>query len=62
MTPLRTAWFNCEPAWPSGSELRSSCESRGGRPGLSVLNRPYGVCGRKATLEEEEEEGEEAYR
>ena len=26
------------------------CESRGGRPGLSVPNRPYGLCGRKATL------------
>ena len=35
------------------SELRSSCESRRGRPGLSVANRPYGLCGRKATFEEE---------
>ena len=26
------------------------CESRGGRPGLPVLNSPYGLCGRKATL------------
>ena len=26
------------------------CESRGGRPGLSVPNSPYGLCGRKATL------------
>ena len=25
------------------------CESRGGRPGLPVLI-PYGICGRKATL------------
>ena len=24
------------------------CESRGGRPGLSVPNSPYGLCGRKA--------------
>ena len=24
------------------------CESRGGRPGLPVLNGPYGLCGRKA--------------
>ena len=30
-----------------GQEL---CESRGGRPGLSVPNGPYGLCGRKATL------------
>ena len=26
------------------------CESRGGRPGLPVHNSPYGLCGRKATL------------
>ena len=26
------------------------CESRGGRPGLPVLNSPYGLCGRKAIL------------
>ena len=26
------------------------CERRGGRPGLSVPNSPYGLCGRKATL------------
>ena len=26
------------------------CESRGGRPGLPVPNSPYGLCGRKPTL------------
>ena len=26
------------------------CESRGGRAGLPVPNSPYGLCGRKATL------------
>ena len=26
------------------------CESRGGRPGLPVPSSPYGLCGRKATL------------
>ena len=26
------------------------CESRGGRPELPVPNSPYGLCGRKATL------------
>ena len=26
------------------------CDSRGGRPGLPVLNSPYGLCGCKATL------------
>ena len=25
-------------------------ESRGGRPGLPVPNKPYGLCGRKATV------------
>ena len=26
------------------------CECQGGRPGLRIPNSPYGVCGRKATL------------
>ena len=30
--------------------VQELCESRGGRPGLSVLNEPYGFCGRKGTL------------
>ena len=38
-----------EPVWHSGSEL-GCCVSRGGRPGLPVPNSPYGLCGRKATL------------
>ena len=38
---------------------RELCESRGGRPELPVPNSPYGLCGRKATLNEEEEEEEE---
>ena len=33
------------------------CESRGGRPGLSVPNTPYGFCGRKATLSSEQQTG-----
>ena len=32
------------------------CETPGGRPGLPVPNSPYGLCGRKAIFEEEEEE------
>ena len=31
-------------------ESSGLCESRGGRPGLSVPNNPSGLCGRKATL------------
>ena len=29
------------------------CESPGGRPGLPVPTGPYGLCGRKATLNDE---------
>ena len=32
------------------SRVEELCESAGGRPGLPVPNRPYGLCGRKATL------------
>ena len=28
------------------------CESRGGRPGLPVPDKPDGFCGRKATLKQ----------
>ena len=34
------------------TELRSCVKERGGRPGLPVPNGPYGVCGRKPTLNE----------
>ena len=34
----------------SADRAQELCESRGGRPGLPVPNSPYGVCGRKATL------------
>ena len=30
--------------------VQELCESRGGRPGLTVHNSPYGFCGRKATF------------
>ena len=39
------------------------CESRRGRPGLPVLTVPsslYGLCGCKATFEEEEAVGEQS--
>ena len=35
------------PKWGRAQEL---CEGLGGRPGLPVPNSPYGLCGRKATL------------
>ena len=34
------------------------CQSRGGRPGLPVPNSPYGLCGRKATLNPERKKKE----
>ena len=30
--------------------VQELCESRRGRPGLPISNSPYGLCGRKATL------------
>ena len=37
------------------SELRGCVsESRGGRPGHPVPNSPYGLCGRKATFDEDD--------
>ena len=30
--------------------VQELCESGGGRPGLPFPNDPYGLCGRKATL------------
>ena len=33
-----------------GTRDQELCESRGGRSGLPVPNSPYGLCGRKATL------------
>ena len=33
-----------------GDRAQELCESGGGRPGLPLPNSPYGLCGRKATL------------
>ena len=55
-TPLTYGHERCERAnivlVGSMSTLRAQelCESRGGRPGLHVSNCPYGLCGRRATL------------
>ena len=37
----------------ANSGAQELCESRGGRPGLPVPNSPYGLCGRKAILNEQ---------
>ena len=33
--------------------VQELCDSRGGRPWLPVPNKPYGFCGRKATLQQQ---------
>ena len=35
------------------NRVQELCESRGGRPGLPVPNKPYGFRGHKATFEEQ---------
>ena len=48
--PSQTVYLSPRsPVYPRAQEL---CESRGGRPGLPVPNSPYGLRGRKATLNE----------
>ena len=37
------------------------CESRGGRPGLPVPDKPYGFCGRKATWKKKKRNREDRY-
>ena len=32
------------------NRTRELCESRGGGPGLPVLNSPYGLCGRESKI------------
>ena len=39
--------WNC---WYRACGVQELCESGGGRAGLPVPNSPYGLCGRKATL------------
>ena len=55
-SPRGLSWHKAElnPKCLGAHEL---CESRDRRSGLPVPNSHYGLCGRKATLEEEEEEG-----
>ena len=43
----------CYTSSPEADAVRAQelcSESRGDRPGLPVPNSPYGLCGRKATL------------
>ena len=35
---------------PYPLRVQELCESRGGRPGVSIPVSPYGLCARKATL------------
>ena len=50
--------FKEEPNRGSITDLRSCVsERRGRRPGLSVPNSPYGLCGRQATLKQRNTKG-----
>ena len=42
--------YNALPLGQTGSIVQELCESRGGRPGLSVPNEPSGFRGRKELL------------
>ena len=58
----RTPDLSCLPAFDIKLQWTHSytfgaeelCESRGGRPGLPVPNSPYGLCGRKATVKDDD--------
>ena len=45
-----TANFPHSPLRLRRDRAQELCESRGGHPDLPVPNKPYGLCGRKATL------------
>ena len=47
---MRKTKRNKVTTWLLSTAQELMCESRGGRPGLPVLNSPYGLCGRKVTL------------
>ena len=49
----RRGAFTFSSSEKTADRAQELCESRGGRPGLPVLNSPYGLCGGKATLNEE---------
>ena len=53
MTELETLIEERKAEEPKPSELTELCKSRDGRPGLSVLNKPYGFCAREATLNQQ---------
>ena len=47
---LRTAKYKTREHQRKPVRGQELCESRGGHPGLPVPNSPYGLCGRKATM------------
>ena len=47
---VRTVSVDVKQHWNTAVRTWEPCESRGGRPELPVPNSPYGLCGRKATL------------
>ena len=48
-------WTYCNILKKTVLTAQELCESGGGRPGLPVPNSPYGLCRRKATVEEEQQ-------
>ena len=40
----------------SSFRAQELCESRSGRPGLPVPNKPYSLCGRQATLKQKQKQ------
>ena len=57
---LATLWKKKKQNTDSSDECQSQLrrcvkDRRGGCPGLPVPNSPYGLCGRKATLNERDE-------
>ena len=49
-TPPSYAHIYYTHSLPPSAGVQEPCESRGGRPGHPVPNKPYGFCGCKATL------------
>ena len=52
LTAVWDYWERNKNTWVTDTSpvLRRCVKKRGGRPGLPIPNKPYGSCGRKATL------------
>ena len=50
LTPSQPWWLYQGKRRKQTDRAQELCERRGGRPGLPATNSPYGLCGRKVTL------------